>query len=172
MEYRPPRVEFSNSVGEPMSSFTISAAHGSITLNLTAYEMRLIQSRLDRQFYIRLRRERMIELIDGAKDFGELEAIAKKYGIADLCGNVGEWCLDHWTTNLCSLAGNIATNPPGPAFADKGATGNTQYNRVLRGGNVSSAADVFRSAARRPQWITTTPFTGFRVVALNVKLEE
>ena len=87
-------------------------------------------------------------------------------------GNVVERCLDWYTTNVFVSAENVATNPTGPGAADTNASGGTQYNRVSRGGSVASGASEIRSAYRMPHWITTTKFSGFRVVALNVKLEE
>jgi formylglycine-generating enzyme required for sulfatase activity len=87
-------------------------------------------------------------------------------------GNVVERCLDWYTTNVFVSVDCVSTNPPGPAYADPNASGGTQYNRVSRGGSAASGAGEIRSAYRMPHWITTTKFSGFRVVALNVKLEE
>ena len=95
-----------------------------------------------------------------------------RWGLYDMYGNVVERCLDWYTTNVFVSAENVATNPTGPGAADTNASGGTQYNRVSRGGSVASGASEIRSAYRMPHWITTTKFSGFRVVALNVKLEE
>ena len=95
-----------------------------------------------------------------------------RWGLYDMYGNVVERCLDWYTTNVFVSVDCVSTNPPGPAYADPNASGGTQYNRVSRGGSAASGAGEIRSAYRMPHWITTTKFSGFRVVALNVKLEE
>ena len=95
-----------------------------------------------------------------------------RWGLYDMYGNVVERCLDWYTTNVFVSVDHVSTNPQGPAYADPNASGGTQYNRVSRGGSAASGAAEIRSAYRMPHWITTKKVSGFRVIALNVKLEE
>ena len=96
-----------------------------------------------------------------------------RWGLYDMYGNVVERCLDWYTTNVVVAVDNIATNPPGAAESDRNAKGGVTYNRVSRGGSIVSGANELRSAYRMSHGINSnTRFSGFRVVALNVKLEE
>lgn len=85
MQYISNKVQFTNISNETMNTLTINAEHGSVTLNLTLHQSRLIKSRFERQFYIRCKEERMIGFIDEAANYRELEDLAKKYGLADIC---------------------------------------------------------------------------------------
>lgn len=85
MQYTTQKIEFSHIREEPINTLTINAEHGSITLNLTLHQTKLIKSRFERQFYIRCKEERMIYFIEEAANYRELEGLAKKYGLCDLC---------------------------------------------------------------------------------------
>ena len=83
--YRRFKTEINNSAAEPTCIFTIKGDGGDTVLHLTEYQMRLINSRFERQFYIRCREDRLISLIDSAKNTEDLKQVAQKYGIADCC---------------------------------------------------------------------------------------
>ena len=79
---------------------------------------------------------------------------ANAFGLSDMHGNVGEWCLDHWHDNY--------ENAPldGNAWIEGG-----DRDRVIRGGSWFHAPGSCRSAyrrCRRPDDLND--YTGFRVV--------
>lgn len=70
------------------------------------------------------------------------------YGLYDMHGNVGEWCLDWYQADITKLNG--AVNANGQKFADGTdvPTDAASKKRVVRGGDWSSSASACRSAAR------------------------
>lgn len=84
-------------------------------------------------------------------DIGKTEP--NRFGLCDLHGNVGEWCLD-WYRPI--YPEGAVTDPTGPSDGDR---------RIIRGGSYKTSATETRSAARssaRPD--TRRDDVGFRVV--------
>jgi formylglycine-generating enzyme required for sulfatase activity len=89
------------------------------------------------------------------------------WGLHDMLGNVSEWVLDHFDTN-------VFQGKESPVYIDKYA------DAVVRGGNFQDPANLVRSAARQaadpiwnrrdPQipksiwWNADAPFVGFRIM--------
>ena len=65
---------------------------------------------------------------------------ANPWGLYDMYGNAGEWCLDWSESYLTSAAGNDVTDPTGPA---------TGESRAFRGGHISDGAGYAHSSDRR-----------------------
>jgi formylglycine-generating enzyme required for sulfatase activity len=97
------------------------------------------------------------------------------WGLHDIYGNVGEWCLDHYKKDYYAT---FPLDKPalGPVLVPTAA----RWSHVVRGGSWADDAAKCRSAARlgsdkswikqdpqRPQsiwWLTDAEFVGFRVV--------
>ncbi|MBI2946348.1 MAG: formylglycine-generating enzyme family protein [Verrucomicrobia bacterium] len=80
------------------------------------------------------------------------EKPANEWGLHDMAGNIGEWCLDWYG----SYPGGSLTDPKGPS---------TGFTRVVRGGNWFFFEVHSRSAYRYYLFPDYTPgYIGFRVV--------
>ena len=69
-----------------------------------------------------------------------------RWGLYDMHGNVGEMCLDWFSTGSYYSDGTEAVEPPGAAASREAGDG-VNY-RVVRGGTWSSAANDARSARK------------------------
>lgn len=78
-------IKINRLLAAPTCELTIKGGAKDTVLRLTEHQIKLINARLERQFYIRLPKERLISYIDDASDFTQLEQVAKKYGVADIC---------------------------------------------------------------------------------------
>ena len=66
--------------------FTLNGVDGeSVDLELTEQQLKLMLSRFDRAFFIRCKKEIILQAIDDAHNTTDLEAIAKKYYLCDAC---------------------------------------------------------------------------------------
>ena len=75
------------------------------------------------------------------------------WGLYDMNGNVQEWCLDYWWSDISSLNGAIAP-----------AEGKTSASRVRRGGCFTERAGLCRPAYRNASGSTKNDwFIGFRL---------
>ncbi|MBD5092476.1 MAG: hypothetical protein HDT36_03745 [Clostridiales bacterium] len=76
----------SSSKGERYS-LTLKDVDGrdSVVLELNKEQFSLIESRRMRSFYVRCKKERILQDIDDAANYMELEAIARKYYLCDAC---------------------------------------------------------------------------------------
>jgi formylglycine-generating enzyme required for sulfatase activity len=102
--------------------------------------------------------------------------LANPWGLYDMYGNVAEWCLDHYQSDLYKT---YSQNRPtlGPVLVPTAAC----FSHVVRGGSWDDAAAKCRSAARRGSdaswnknsgpdefktiwWLWDADFVGFRVV--------
>ena len=84
------------------------------------------------------------------------------WGVYDMHGNIGEWCLDWYQADISHLTkGEVNAN--GQKYAD--GTNVTDLKRVIRGGSWGEAANACRSAARSyaTQDTRTTCKVGFRL---------
>ncbi|MEM9264440.1 MAG: formylglycine-generating enzyme family protein [Cyanobacteria bacterium P01_F01_bin.13] len=82
-------------------------------------------------------------------------AIANRFGLYDMHGNVWEWCQDHWHENYNNAP------PDGKAWIE----GGDSFRRLLRGGSWSSVPALCRSANRdRNSRAIIYDDVGFRVV--------
>ena len=91
----------------------------------------------------------------GAKPVGHWDA--NPWGLYDMYGNVGEWCLDWSESFLTSAAGNDVTDPTGPE---------TGTNRAFRGGHTGYGAGYAHSSDRRYHLPPSTNYSqcGMRLV--------
>ena len=100
------------------------------------------------------------------------------WGIYDMHGNVAEFCLDWWQSNLGS---NVAIDPVGPQMGQEFYYKGYHYFRVIRGGSASASSSYMRTkencrSAARNLWSRGEPDddyrnnydVGFRVVATPV----
>ena len=84
------------------------------------------------------------------------------WGLYDTAGNVWEWCLDYYETNITTYGGRVNIDPATPENTLSGASGSY---RVLRGGSWYNAAGDCRPSRR---WGNTTTwrsnmYFGFRL---------
>jgi formylglycine-generating enzyme required for sulfatase activity len=110
----------------------------------------------------------------------ETHPVGKKlpnpWGLYDIYGNVAEWCLDHYQSDLYKIYSQ-AKPTLGPVLVPTAA----RFPHVVRGGSWEDAASKCRSAARRGSdaswnknggpdvfktiwWLWDADFVGFRVV--------
>lgn len=68
-----------------MTNLTLNANGEVIVLKLNQKQRKLIESRLTRSFFIRCKKERILQQIDDAPNYRELENIAMKYYLCDVC---------------------------------------------------------------------------------------
>ena len=66
------------------------------------------------------------------------------YGLADMYGNISEWCHDSYTTSL------MTTPDTNPVYE------NTLDDRVIRGGSWQDFPKLMRSASRESEIPTTS----------------
>ena len=90
---------------------------------------------------------------------------ANGYGLYDMVGNVGEWCLDEYASGFYASSGRV--NPFSGVTITYVINKFTNINtpRVLRGGSWFDTAQLVRCASRN--WITppySSVFNGFRCV--------
>jgi formylglycine-generating enzyme required for sulfatase activity len=90
---------------------------------------------------------------------GKIHAVARKlpnaWGIHDMHGNVGQWCLDY-TSEYPARATGVSIDPIG---------NDRPLMRVCRGGGYTEPPSACRSAARVPrERFFCSPALGFRVV--------
>lgn len=94
------------------------------------------------------------------------------WGLYDMYGNVSEWTLDQYVSEIYKQRSNSTKNP-----LEKPTK---QYGRVVRGGSYYDNPEDLRSSARMPSsekwkmrdpqfpkskwWNTDAPFVGFRIV--------
>lgn len=110
---------------------------------------------------------------------GDSQEVGKKkpnaWGLYDVYGNVGEFCLDQYQENFYSTLSLTM-----PTLQPVKIPGNLRFGHVVRGGSWDDEAAKCRSAARRqsekawikldpqrPQsiwWLTNADFVGFRIV--------
>lgn len=99
------------------------------------------------------------------------QKVCNNWGLYDMHGNVNEWCLDYWSSNLGSAA----------VIDPKGASSDSSSYRVFRGGGYGARTDYYclgrgyasacRSASRGGQTQTTREYygyCGFRVMCSPV----
>jgi iron(II)-dependent oxidoreductase len=80
---------------------------------------------------------------------------ANAWGLTDCCGNVWEWCQDHWDDNLLKNMSSDASNPMADAPSEY---------RAIRGGSYDSLATAGRCSFRHRALRTTTRAdVGFRL---------
>ena len=83
-------VKYNSLAEEEMIRITVRNVDDTkIVLNLTEKQYKLIQFRGTRSFFIRCKKERVLQEIAAAKNIAELEGIAKKYDFCDVCGFAG-----------------------------------------------------------------------------------
>ncbi len=56
-----------------------------VTLELNENQIKLVESRINRSFYVRFKKEKILKEIDDAENGKRLEDIAKKYSLCDTC---------------------------------------------------------------------------------------
>jgi formylglycine-generating enzyme required for sulfatase activity len=84
------------------------------------------------------------------------EFIPNAFGLYNMSGNEGEWCLDSFPSNFSPAYGGLAvTNPFAGAIGDY-----AEY----RGGGISSPGKELRSATRRTAGKDFSTDVGFRIV--------
>jgi len=73
------------------------------------------------------------------------QKFANAWGLYDMLGNVWEWCVDIYYSNM-GRSDAPEVDPAGPTMADAGYTQESQVYHCRRGGNYTTASDDVRAA--------------------------
>ena len=88
--------------------------------------------------------------------------LANAWGLYDMHGNAGEWCLDWWDDE--NYEATAVTDPPGPDTPKTDPVYGT-YCRMYRGGAYNQSAGNCRSASRNHNATAVMyPSNGFRII--------